>query len=165
MYYLKIYFFYSILGHLVESIVNPKVPSGILYGYWSPIYGIGVMLILLIYHMIRKRTLSRQKRIVYLFILAAVIISSIEAIGGELIELFCGRVFWNYENQLFHFGKYTSLRMGIIWGISSVLLVYVIHPFLKPLIRKIPDTLIVVLASLLVVDFLITILHLKGLIL
>ena len=48
MYYLNIFFIFSILGHIIENFVYVHVDSGILYGYWTPIYGLGVLLIITI---------------------------------------------------------------------------------------------------------------------
>ena len=47
MYYINNFFMYSILGHIFESIIYLfcEGESGILYGPWTPVYGIGVVII------------------------------------------------------------------------------------------------------------------------
>jgi len=54
MNYLNIFFFFSILGHLVENIFTTNYTSGILYGYWTPIYGVGIIIILLLNNFFTK---------------------------------------------------------------------------------------------------------------
>ena len=50
MYYLNYFFIFSIFGHLLETtmykIFNWNLESGFLYGYWTPVYGLGAILIL-----------------------------------------------------------------------------------------------------------------------
>lgn len=162
MYYLNVFFIYSILGHLLETIYYPKVNSGILYAYWTPIYGFGVLLILLIYNFIKSKTTNRLKRIILLFIISAISISILEALGGNLIEFCFNKIFWNYEYEKYNFGKYSSLKMSIIWGISSILIIYIINPLLNVIITKIPKWLTLTLCLLLVVDLVCTLIHFRG---
>ena len=51
MYYINNFFMYSILGHMVETVFYTmgSGESGILYGYWTTIYGFGCVFILLVY--------------------------------------------------------------------------------------------------------------------
>ena len=65
MYYLNYFFIFSILGHLLELILIGK--SGILYGLWTPIYGIGVILILMLNKFIDKFKFKGFKKFIFLF--------------------------------------------------------------------------------------------------
>jgi len=114
LYYLNIFFIFSILGHILENIVYVHVDSGILYGFWTPIYGTGALLILLINHILKKFNINKYIYPILLFILSAVILSTLEYIGGVVIESVFGRVFWNYSSEKFHIGKYTSLKMCLL---------------------------------------------------
>ena len=68
MYYLNYFFIFSIFGHLYETllfkIVEEKGTSGFLYGYWTPVYGVGVVLILFISNHLFK-TLKLNKSVNY----------------------------------------------------------------------------------------------------
>ncbi len=98
MYYINVFFIFSILGHLLESTLHPSYESGILYGYWTPIYGVGVVLILLINRFIKNKfKLSKWVYPIILFISCSLILAGIELIGGYLIQYIFKRVFWNYE--------------------------------------------------------------------
>ena len=46
-YYLNYFFLFSIFGHFIEGFFYSDGDSGILNGYWTPIYGLGVVLIIL----------------------------------------------------------------------------------------------------------------------
>ena len=58
MYDINIFLTYSILGFFYECIINfiqdGRFSSGFMYGPWTPIYGIGVLIILYIYKKLKK---------------------------------------------------------------------------------------------------------------
>ena len=58
MYYINSFFIYSILGHFIEGFFYTNSDSGILFGYWTPVYGIGVVSILLIYDFLDKSSVK-----------------------------------------------------------------------------------------------------------
>ena len=45
---------------------------------------------------------------------------------------------WDYSNKKYSLGKYVSLDTSLIWGAFSIIFIYIIHPFLDRLIKKIP---------------------------
>ena len=66
-YYINYFFLFSIIGHFIETVLIKNFTSGILYGWWTPVYGFGVVLILLIGKLIDKIPL-RHKKIYKIFI-------------------------------------------------------------------------------------------------
>jgi len=124
----------------MENIVYTKVDSGILYGLWTPIYGVGVITIILIYKFITtKLNFNRFITLILLFIISSLVLGIIETLGGYYIEIVFGRIFWNYKHHFIPIGKYTSLQMMFLWGISSIILIYLIMPFFNKFIFKIPN--------------------------
>lgn len=160
MYYVNIFFIFSILGHILENFVYIHVDSGILYGFWTPIYGCGVLLILFIHHILKKFKINKYVHPILLFLLSAIFLSTLEYIGGSIIEMLYGRIFWDYSYQKFHIGKYTSLKMCLLWGLSSILLIYILQPLLDKWIKKIPKFITYILIFLFVIDIFVTIMHL-----
>ena len=67
MYYINYFFVMSIFGHLMETILFPKMSSGILFSYWTPIYGIGSLIILFIYNCVHKTKYKGFKKAFILF--------------------------------------------------------------------------------------------------
>ena len=157
MNYLNIFFIFSILGHMIESILTSNYTSGILYGYWTPIYGIGVIIILLLNQTLKKMVEKPWIRLVLLFFSSAVILSIMEYVGGYLIQNFFHQVFWNYSKHKGNIGLYTSLEMSLIWGISSIFVAFFIDPLCQKYSQKIPNFISYILLILFIIDCLITI--------
>ena len=157
MYYLNYFLIFSILGHFIESFFYNNGDSGILLSYWTPIYGIGTIIILLIHKYLYKLNLNRTLKIFLLFILSAIILSTIEVLGGYLIKCIFNKEMWNYINHKFNIGRYTSLEMSLIWGLSSILVIYFIKPLVDKFINKIPKIITYILTALFITDITITI--------
>jgi len=156
MYYINYFFILSIFGHILESFVYKNKSSGILFGWWTPIYGIGTLIILLIHKYIDKLKLNKFIKPIVLFFSCAIILSIIEAIGGYLIEFLFHTTFWDYTKYRFNIGKYAALEMSLIWGLSSILLIYFIKPFIDKIIGKIPKYLTYILIILFILDIFLT---------
>ncbi len=157
MNYLNIFFFFSILGHFLESTFIKNYNSGILYGYWTPIYGIGVIIILLFNQYLKKKIKKDWIRYVVLFFISAITLATMEYIGGYVIEELFHQVFWNYQDHKANIGKYTSIEMSIVWGICSILIALIVDPIAKKYSNKIPNWISYILLILLIVDLLLTI--------
>lgn len=157
MYYLNCFFIYSILGYVLETVValitNTSYKSGILNGWWTPVYGIGAVTILFISEYLFKNLhMNRIIETIVVFIVAAIVLSTLEALGGVLIEKMFGISFWDYSNHKYNIGKYISLEMTAVWGVISIIFIYVIHPFLKNIIKKIPIWVTIIFVILFLAD-------------
>lgn len=157
MYYLNCFFVYSILGHILETLVafltHTNFKSGILNGFWTPVYGIGAVTILFVSEYLFKNLhMNRVYETVIVFFVVAIVLSTLEALGGVLIEKIFGITFWNYNSHKYHIGKYISLEMTFVWGIASIIFIYIIHPLLKGIIKKIPGWLTILLLILFIMD-------------
>ena len=152
MYYLNVFFLFSILGHFIESTFSKNFESGILYGYWTPVYGIGVCVILFIFYFLKKYIKNKFLLSIILFFSCGIILSILEVIGGYLIEFLFHKVFWNYKNHHFPIGKYTSLDMAFVWGISSLLIIFVLKPVIDWSIKKVPKFITWILLFLFILD-------------
>ena len=60
-YYLNIFFLLSILGHIIENFIYVHVDSGILFGPWTPIYGIGTLVIIGINNILKNNYQVRDE--------------------------------------------------------------------------------------------------------
>ena len=156
MYYVNYFFVFSILGHIIESFFS-NGNSGILFGYWTPIYGIGAIIILIVNKCVNKTKLTRFLKIITLFVSCSILLSTIELLGGYLIKWIFDKELWNYSNHLFNIGRYTSLEMAFVWGLSSLLLIYIIKPFVDKFVKKISTFISYMLISLFILDLIITI--------
>ena len=163
MFYINLFFIYAFLGHILEKILYPDHVSGILYGFWTPIYGIGAVIIVLSYKFLEKRLkLNKWLKAICTFLIGAVFLSFIEFLGGTLIEAIFGITFWNYSNMKFNFGKYASLEMSLVWGIASLVLIYIIEPFLRKIASKIPKWVTYTLTIIFIIDIALSLLLRKN---
>ena len=157
MFYLNCFFVYSILGHLLETLVaiitKTNFKSGFLYGWWTPVYGIGAVTILFISNYLFKNLhMPRFWETVIMFFVVAIVLSTLEALGGVLLEKVWNHVFWDYNSHKYHIGKYISLEMTLLWGVASVIFIYLIHPVLEGIIKKIPKWVTITLVFLYLFD-------------
>lgn len=160
-YYLNVFLIYSVLGYIMETILKTffihGMNNGFLYGPWIPVYGFGCCLIIAIMRLVFNRIkVSRWLKIILVFLISACVLTLLELIGGNLIEALTGKVFWDYSNMKFNFGHYISLEMGLIWGIMSLVIIYIIKPILDKLIKKIPSIVTYLALIIFIIDFIIT---------
>ena len=106
--------------------------------------------------------LPRWRETIIVFFILITVLTLLEWIGGVLIEKLFGIVFWDYSKLPFHIGHYISLEISFIWGFLSILLIYVIKPFINPLVESIPKSVSIVFIILGLIDFIFTFIHLKG---
>lgn len=156
MYYINYFFIMSIFGHLMESILYPNINSGILFGYWTPIYGIGSVIILLIYKCVSQTKYKNYKKVFFVFVSSAIILSLIEMIGGYLIKAIFNKEMWNYTDHILNIGKYASLQMALIWGLSGLALIYFFKPIVDKLATKTPKFIGYVCITLFIIDLIAT---------
>ena len=135
-----------------------KGNSGILFGPWTPVYGIGAVLIIIIFTIINKHLKIKNilKFILFFFVIATTL-SIIEIIGGHLIESIFNKEFWNYENHLFNIGKYASIEMSIVWGFASILYIIFLRKIINKIVNRIPKFITYILTLLFIIDICATI--------
>ena len=152
MYLLNCFFIYSILGFIIEGlftlIVSGKFSSGILYGPWTPVYGFGAILTIVISKKIFKN--MHKSRFV------ETIVTFIEWLGGILIENLFHETLWNYKDYKYNIGKYISLEMSLVWGIVSILIIYFVKRIIDKLEKKIPKFITIIFATLFIIDLITT---------
>lgn len=154
MYYINYFFIFSIIGHFIETVFVSNFTSGILYGWWTPVYGFGTVIILLIDKIINKFNLNKKRifKILITYVSCMIILSLIELTGGHLIKIIFNKELWNYENHKFNIGPYISLEMANIWGIASIVVIYILKPIIDKLEKYIPKTITHILMILFTID-------------
>ena len=88
-----------------------------------------------------------------------IILSLMEFIGGVLLKLIFNKTLWNYSNYKYNIGKYMSLEIGLIWGISSVILIYLLKKPTDKIVKKIPKVITWILIILFIIDVIFTIIY------
>lgn len=162
MYYTNYFFICSILGFLLETCFYTLFKwdggSGILYGPWTPVYGIGAIIIIIFFDFIFKKiNTNKFSKFIIFFVSICIFLSIIELIGGILIEQIFNITFWDYSNHKYHIGKYISLEMALVWGLASTLFIFLLRPLIDKFIYKIPKIITYILIILIVIDTFFTI--------
>ena len=164
MYYINSFFIYSVIGYILEYIMYLVCgyEGGILYGFWTPIYGVGAVIILFIYH--RYLENLKKHKIIKLFLsflVGFLILSITEYIGGVIIDLIFNKTLWDYSDYKFNIGKYAAYEMALLWGIASISIIYITRKFTDKLAKKIPRFISWILIILFIIDVICTIIFKK----
>ena len=128
-----------------------------LYGPFTPIYGIGALLILVISKFIFNiLNLNKVLEVIIIVLSLTIILTVLEWIGGILIEKIFHVTFWNYTNFKFHIGKYVALEVSFIWALGSLLVIYVLQPLINKFIFSIPSYVTYILIIIFTIDLVVT---------
>ena len=127
---------YSIIGWVYESTIcsighRKLINRGFLNGPYCPIYGTGAVLVLLV--------LGRIQNPVLLFFAGAVVTCSLEYLTSWLMEKLFHARWWDYSKRKFNIGGRVCLIGAVVFGAFSVVLVLVLHPFVKSLTDRLTD--------------------------
>ena len=169
MYYLNYFFIFSIIGHLYESIyyviMDMKAKSGFLYGYWTPIYGVGAVLIIYISKKVFKNLkVNKFVELLLFLVIMFFILTLIEFISGYTLRFIFHKDFWNYKDYKYNLGKYISLEVSGIWLVFTLIFLYLIKPWMDKVILKIPKVITYILLVLFIIDLICTLIFKNKLI-
>lgn len=145
---LFLYFvFYSFLGWVMETCycsVNERrlVPRGFLYGPVCPIYGAGVLLMILFFTPLKRN-------LVLFYVVAVVVMSSWEYFVAWLLETTTHVKYWDYSNFRYNLKGRICLWVALVWGVLSYLVIFYIHPPIEARFAEIPSVLKYALGSVL----------------
>ena len=128
---------------------------GMVWGPFSPLYGLGAVVLTLALWRIRKQPVW------VVFAVSFVLGSCLEQFAGSVLEDGFHATSWSYESYPDAVTKYVSLRMSAIWGLLGVAWCRVLMPELVWRIREpqqpLRSTVAVVLTAFLVADGVMTV--------
>lgn len=161
MYYLKVLYFFSFLGFVMESNVyklsNSNRHSGIFKGPITMVYGFGVLALVLLDKYLFS-TLTSFKFII-VFIICMLVLTLIEYLGGNILNITLGIDMWDYSNKPYHYGKYICLDLAITWGLMGAIYICFLKDFFNNFINLIPNNLIWIVVILNIIDTLFIIIN------
>ncbi len=123
---------YSFLGWSLEvayaySQEKRFVNRGFLYGPFCPIYGFGVLSILLVTSVCGLQSFDYGPRnLLILFVLVAVLTTALEFVAGALLMFFFKQRWWDYSDMRFNIKGYICLQFTAYWGLGGSILYLVL---------------------------------------
>lgn len=146
--WLLIFLTYSFIGWFFEvaaSLVLAKKWSnrGFLIGPLCPIYGFGAMILTML--------LRRADNLVEVFLVSVLASAVLEYMTSFVMEKLFRVRWWDYSEKPFNLHGRISLENLFYFGIMGVLVVYCINPILTTIYGSIPEHLVIILASAMLV--------------
>lgn len=141
------FFIYAFLGWCCEVIFAAVkegrfVNRGFLNGPVCPIYGFGVITVLMILWGVKDN-------FVLLFFGSVLLTSVLEYVTGYILEKFFHMRWWDYSSEHFNIKGYVCLKFSILWGLVCLIVVDIVHPAIENLVLHLPVRLTVVLLCVL----------------
>lgn len=128
---------YSFIGWCVEVVFHAMkahrlVNRGFLNGPVCPVYGFGVVLVFAAVHLIVDGSGGSLQDIslIMLYPIGVILTTSVELLGGYMLDKTFHARWWNYSNEKFNFRGYICLKFSLLWGLGVVFLVKFAHPFI-----------------------------------
>ena len=109
---------------------------------WINIYAMGAILIYVL-------TYKKRKNPLFVFIISMISTGILEYIGGAFMEHIMHIKCWDYTNEILSFGNingYVCLRSVLVFGLSALLLMYLIVPLCFYLAKKMPKKAFLILS-------------------
>ena len=162
---LWLYMIYSFIGWCGEVAVaavkrHHFVNRGAVSGPFCPIYGLGAAVVAVFFPELKGNPL-------FLFLGGMVVNTFVEYVTGRIMEMSLHKKWWDYSDQKFNLGGYVCLKTSVLWGLCTVLMIYVLNPVFTGLVGLIPklwgEIILWVLFGLLIVDFIGTVIAVWGL--
>lgn len=146
MYYVWLFFLTAVFGWLWEGTLyllkdERYVNRGFLTGPWLPIYGMGAVMLEVLFHRWRDKP-------VRIFLLSMLLCTVLEYLAGWYLEATWGIKWWDYSQMRFQLHGRICLLSSLLFGVGGMLLVWVASPLFYSLYRRVPAKCRVVLGIL-----------------
>ena len=136
---------WEVMLHLISD--GKFVNRGVLHGPWLPVYGAGVVLIVLLLYKFRKNPLV-------LFIASVILCGIVEYLSGLMLEVTHeGQKWWDYSGYFLNIQGRVSGEGLLIFGLGGVMIVYLLAPALDNQFKKIPKKISLTICIVLVLVF------------
>ncbi len=136
IFYLYLFFIVSVFGWLWEGCLyifqdDVYVNRGFLTGPWLPIYGVGAVMLEILFHRWRDRTFLT-------FLSSMLLCTVLEYIAGWHLESTWGVKWWDYSHMNWNLHGRICFASSILFGLGGAVLICVVSPLLHSLYRRIP---------------------------
>ena len=146
-----IFIIYAFIGWCTEVAYAATergifINRGFLNGPYCPIYGCGVLIVVI--------TLTPIKdNLLILYAGSFLLTSILEFITGFVMEKIFHNKWWDYSDKPFNIMGYVCLKFSLMWGLACTFIMRVIHPIIYGFIRIIPHMLGAVIIFIVMICF------------
>ncbi len=149
---------WSVFGWFLEVVVRTVETGGFenrgfLNGPFCPIYGFGVTIIVHVLEPISGNFLL-------LYFLSSAICTTFELFVGLLMEKLFKARWWDYSAEKFNFKGLICLRIALLWGVGSVMVIDIVQPLILKTISFIPylfgNILAGIIMTIIIIDLIAT---------
>ena len=146
MQYFLYFIIYSFIGWLMEVVLKSKdehkfVNRGFLIGPICPIYGFGVLLIILLVG-------NSKSDLLAVFLKSILVCSVLEYFTSYFMEKLFHARWWDYSKNKYNINGRICLETMLPFGILSTLVIYVVHPLIIKFVSLFSNTLLIILTIL-----------------
>lgn len=158
-FYIYLFVLGSLFGWIIEFIYTSIKYShltfpGCFYGPYLPIYGCGLILIVMF---------CRNKFKLLEFLKIIIYMSALEYIASVIIEYTTGIMWWDYSRYPLNINGRVCLTYSIFWGILGVIYLNFIENHVESLYRRIKDKKILkyinILFIIIILDMIVTVIR------
>ncbi len=158
------FFIYAVIGYLSEvlycSLIKRSfVNRGFLYGPYCPIYGFGALMIIIFLKPFKNN-------FVIVFILGLILASILEYFTSWALEKLFSIKLWDYSKHKININGRVCLLNSTLFGLMGLMGVYVVDPFLYPIIMDLEPQLLhflgVFIVFIFTLDTTVSVIHLKS---
>lgn len=162
---------YSLIGWMIEvsyhAITLGKVVNrGFLNGPICPVYGSGVIMVLIVLYLTGFitgfETNVDEAHPLLLFIIGILFATLIEFLAGFILDKLFHARWWDYSDRKFNINGYICLEFSMIWGLAIAFVLRVIQPGIENIVDIIPHILgilfLVIIYLVFIADIVITVL-------
>lgn len=164
---------YSFLGWVLEVVFHAAklgkiVNRGFLNGPVCPVYGFGMVGLLMLLRSTSPADAIEDTNVFVLFFICMLFGSAVELLAGWLLDVIFHMRWWDYSDEPFNLHGYICLRFSLLWGLGGIVVIGMLYPMLSNITTaKIPQKYgwIVMLLLYIVyfVDFIVTVASILGL--
>ncbi len=146
MKYFLYFIIYSFIGWLMEVVLKSKdehkfVNRGFLIGPICPIYGFGVLLIILLVG-------NSKSDLLAVFLKSILVCSVLEYFTSYFMEKLFHARWWDYSKNKYNINGRICLETMLPFGILSTIVIYVVHPLVIKFVSLFSNILLIILTIL-----------------
>lgn len=158
---------YSFIGWVIEVVFHVVVAGkiinrGFLNGPVCPVYGFGMISVLVIYNLVGS------DNTLVVFLEGVIFTTLIELVAGFILDKFFHARWWDYSSMPMNLNGYICVGFSIIWGLAVVFVIKIAHVFIYNVTSAlIPASIgwpiLIVMYAVFITDTVVTALTLIGL--